>query len=489
MAVTIGLLIIALLLIAAILSSKLSSRFGVPALVLFVGVGMLAGSDGLIGIEFDNYNVAQAIGVFALNFILFFGGMETKTRDILPALRIGTMLSVFGTLITALIVGGALYLLAMDRISPLEAMLLGAIVSSTDAAAIFSIFRSKGVTLKHRLRPILELESGSNDPMAYFLTVTIVSLIQSEGSSLLSMIPLFLKSMAIGAVIGYIMGRLIVLFINRVNLSIDGLYPILVIALTLLTYATTELIGGNGILSIYIAGIIVGNHDFIRKATITKFYSGFSWLMQIIVFIMLGLLAFPSRIPDIALTGMLVALILIFLARPIAIFITTIGTKLTLRDKIMLSWGGLRGASPIIFATYPLVAGIESAWVIFHIVFFVSLTSVLLQGSTLTWVARKLSLLAKCRETHEVAIELSNGSNTVAEEIEVTSGSHLIGMNLSKLDSNAKVVLIERGGRTIIPDGTTTIYSHDILVVLSSDKASLNRFKNFANAKKTVANS
>ncbi len=481
--------IIAVLLFAAIVASKLSSRLGVPSLVLFVGVGMLAGSDGLLGIEFEDHDWAQFIGVFALNFILFSGGMDTKTKDVFPVFRTGMMLSVFGTLLTALLVGAFVYLATDENVTLLEAMLLGSIVSSTDAAAIFSIFRSKGVTLRHRLRPVLELESGSNDPMAYFLTVTIIFLINNPSDSIASMVPLFIKGMVLGAIAGIVMGRIIVLVINRVRLNIDGLYPVLVIAMTLFTYSISELMQGNGILSIYIAGIIVGNRDFVRKATITKFYEGFTWLMQIVVFVMLGLLVFPSQIPDIVIPGIAVALFLIFIARPIAVFITTFGTKLTIKDRVLLGWGGLRGASPIIFATYPMVAGIESAWVIFHLVFFVSLTSVLLQGSTLTWVADKLSLLSKKRaEVITVPLELSSGSCTMAQEIELHHDSHILGKKVSQISISKNIVflLIERGNTSFIPQADSQVLGGDILVVLSDDAIVLSRFKDYVNIVKDV---
>ncbi|SNT36596.1 potassium/proton antiporter, partial [Pontibacter ummariensis] len=378
------------LLMISILISKSLGRFGIPALVLFLGVGILAGSEGIGGIYFDDALTAQSLGTIALAIILFSGGLDTRWESTKPILWRGITLSTLGVFITAMLVGlFASYLLGF---SLLEGLLLGAVVSSTDAAAVFSILRSKNIGLKNNLRPTLELESGSNDPMAYFLTVSFTFLLTNEEASVWQLVPMFFLQMSIGTVMGVVMGRTMGWVINRIKLEQDGLYPALTLAMLFFTFSFTNLISGNGFLSVYIAAVILGNRNFIHKGSLTKFYDGLAWLMQILMFLTLGLLVFPSQVLPVIGMGLLISLFLIFVARPVSVFIGMSFFETSLQDKLYVSWVGLRGAVPIVFATYPLLAGVERSDMIFNIVFFIVLTSVMLQGTTLSVVADWLNL-------------------------------------------------------------------------------------------------
>ena len=350
------LLVIALLLLTGIIASKTSGKLGVPVLALFLAVGMLAGSEGLGGINFDNAKMAQSLGIFALTFILFSGGLDTKWEMVKPVMWQGIMLSTFGVMITALTIGYLLYLLTEFTFS--EGLLLGAIVSSTDAAAVFSILRSKNIGLRGRLRPLLEFESGSNDPMAFFLTILMVSFITGASESPWNIFPLFFQQMIIGGIIGIIAGKLMVWMINKIKLEHDGLYPVFVMALVLLTFSASSLVNGNGFLAVYLAALILGNSKFIHKKSLMKFFDGQAWLMQIIMFITLGLLVFPSRMVPLIGIGLLISFILIFIARPLGVYLSLLPFKMKTREVAFISWVGLRGAVPIVFATYPMLANV-----------------------------------------------------------------------------------------------------------------------------------
>jgi cell volume regulation protein A len=359
----------------------------------------------------------------------------------------------------------------------LEGLLLGAIVSSTDAAAVFSILRSKNLGLKGNLRPTLELESGSNDPMAYFLTITLTMLITEQDKSFIDVIPLFLKQVAFGAVIGLGMGKAAQWIINRIRLDYDGLYPVLVIALMLFTFSATEFIGGNGFLAVYLSALYLGNQDLIHKKSIIRAFDGFAWLMQIVLFLTLGLLVFPSQIITVAGLGILVALFMIIAARPLSVFISLALFRLKLRDRLFISWVGLRGAVPIVFATYPLLAGVEKAGMIFNLVFFISMSSVLLQGTTLPQVARLLhvSLPEKVRKRSPLDIALSDDFKSEFLEIDVAPASPAAGKQVMDLSfpKRALIVLIKRKGKYITPNGSTVIEGGDTLLILAEDQDAL----------------
>ncbi len=468
-------LIGSILLMASILAKKTFFRFGIPTLVLFLVVGILAGSEGIGGIYFNDPQIAQLLGIIALNFILFSGGLDTRWESVKPILWRGVSLSTIGVLVTAVIVG--LFVHMITDFTILEGLLLGAIVSSTDAAAVFSILRSRNIGLKGHLRPTLELESGSNDPLAYVLVISFTSLISNGEASPVWLVLDFVKGMVIGAASGYLMGRLMTAVINRIKLDIEGLYPVLVIAMLFFAYSFTQLIGGNGFLAIYLAGIVLGNSNFIHKKSILKFYDGQAWLMQIVMFLTLGLLVFPSRIVPILDTGLLIALVLMFVARPIAVFLSLSFFKMKVRDKLFISWVGLRGAVPIIFAMFPLVAGLSKADMIFNLVFFISTSSVLLQGTTLPLVAKwlKVTVPRKAKRVTPLDMELYDTIQSEFVEVILPGNSPAVGKAIVKLGlpKPTLIVLLVREGKYIQPNGATILEEGDKLLLLANNKESL----------------
>ncbi|AFZ02418.1 potassium/proton antiporter [Calothrix sp. PCC 6303] len=395
-------IIAGVLLLASIFASKAAIKFGIPALLLFLGIGMLAGSEGIGGIYFDDPRLTQLIGTLALTLILFAAGLDTEWQRIRPVFAKGLILATVGVIITAIIVGlFAWFILGsfssfnvgLQGITWQQGLLLGAIVSSTDAAAVFSILRASNLNLKGNLQPLLELESCSNDPMAVLLTVELVKIIITSNTSPITFGLSLMQQLVVGMILGYGAGRGIVWVLNNLRLSSQGLYPVATLALVLLTSGVTTVVGGNGFLAVYIAGIVMGNYKFTCQETIISFHDGLSWLMQIIMFLVLGLLVFPSQLLPIAWIGLTIALFLIFVARPISVFLCLLPFRLNVREKIFLSWGGLRGAVPIVLATFPLAARISDASQLFNVVFFVVLISVLSQGLSLTPVARWLGLI------------------------------------------------------------------------------------------------
>lgn len=456
------------LLLLSIIASKTSGRLGVPALLIFLIIGMLAGSDGPGGIYFDDPWVAQFLGVLALTFILFSGGLDTNWKSIRPVLGKGLALSTLGVLGTALLLG--YFAMLILGFSVTEGMLLGAIVSSTDAAAVFAVLRSKRVSLKEPLKPLLELESGSNDPMAVFLTTGFIHLLTQPHASVGDLIPMFFSQMIIGAAVGYGFGRGAVLLINRVRLEYEGLYPVLTLALVMLTYGLGTVLRGNGFLAVYIAGLVMGNHDFIHKRSLLRFHDGLAWLMQIIMFLTLGLLVFPSHLVPLIGSSLLVSLFLMFIARPASVYATLAIAKGTWREKIMVSWVGLRGAVPIILATFPLLTSIEKAEEIFNLVFFIVLTSVLVQGTSIPLVARWLKVDAPLPERTYQGMELAPSCNLKNEmlEIAVPPGSITVGKQILELalPKGSLVVLISRMNECFVPHGGTMIETGDSLLIL-----------------------
>lgn len=384
------LLVTGALLVLSILASQATGRFGVPALLIFLGIGMLAGSDGPGGIYFDDDQVAQSLGVLALAYILFSGGLETKWREIRPVLVPGLTLATLGVVLTAAVL--AVVVKKFLGFSWLEAFLLGAIVSSTDAAAVFSVLRSRNVGLKGNLKPLLELESGSNDPMAVFLSLGLIELIKNPTFSMWHLFPSFLKQMVLGAALGYAFGRGAAWAIRRIRLNYEGLYPVLTLSLVLVAYGLTTVVGGNGFLAVYLAGMTLGNQGLAQEKSLAHFHDGVAWLMQIAMFLTLGLLVFPSQLPSVVSAGLLTSAALMFLARPLATFLCLSVFRFDFREKVLLSWVGLKGAVPIILATFPRLAHVPRSDTIFNLVFFIVLTSVLLQGTTIPVVAKWLGI-------------------------------------------------------------------------------------------------
>lgn len=477
------LLIGSILLFISIIVGKTSYKFGVPTLLLFLAIGMLAGSDGIGGINFDNPKIAQFIGIVSLNFILFSGGLDTNWKAVKPILREGIVLSTFGVLLTAILLGTFVWLITNFTIY--ESMLLGSIVSSTDAAAVFSILRSKSLSLKYNLRPTLELESGSNDPMAYVLTLAFLTLVINQDKSIVSIIPLFLQQMILGGIAGFAFGFLSKIIINKIKLSFQGLYPVLVIALMFITFSITNFFGGNGFLAIYICAVYLGNQDLIHKKTILKMYDGLAWLMQIVLFLTLGLLVFPTKIIPYLGIGMLISVFLIIAARPISVFISLIFFKMRMSKRLYISWVGLRGAVPIVFATYPLLAGIEKADIIFNIVFFISVTSVLIQGTTLSILAKWLhvSLPEEIKPVKETDIFISDIAKTAMKKITISPDCSAVNKKIVDINfpKEAIIAMIKREDKYLTPNGSTIIEPNDILFILSNNQEGLKKVNDCLN--------
>ncbi|MBS4015171.1 MAG: potassium/proton antiporter [Candidatus Latescibacteria bacterium] len=458
-----------ILLLLSIIASRISGRLGVPALLVFLLVGMLAGAEGPGGIYFDDPWLAKSLGTVALVFILFAGGLQTSMANIKPVLWKGITLSTLGVIVTAVLVG--IFVTLLFNFSVLEGMLLGAVVSSTDVAAVFSILRSKKSALRGKLKPLLEFESGSNDPMAIFLTIGLIYLIIGPTNSVFRLILMFLQQMIFGALLGYFMGKGVVLLINRLRLEYESLYPVLTISFMLLCYGLTAAVGGNGFLAVYIAGIVMGNSRFIHKKSLMHFHDGFAWLMQIIMFLTLGLLVFPSRIVPIIWIGLLVSVFLMFIARPVSVFLCTAFTKMSVKEKTMISWVGLRGAVPIILATFPLLANIPKADMIFNIVFFIVITSALLQGTSIPIVARWLGLDMPYTTTIKYPIDFEHIPDFHSEsaEIEVPQNSVIIGKQIVDIGipPNTLIILICRDRKFFVPNGMTVLQAKDILKIIA----------------------
>ncbi len=463
------------LLLISILAGKTSYRFGVPTLIFFLLVGMLAGSEGIGGIQFNDPKIAQFIGIVALNFILFSGGLETDWQTIKPIVWQGVSLSTLGVLFTAISVGIFVWLITDFTIY--EGLLLGGIISSTDAAAVFSILRAKSLALKSKLRPTLELESGSNDPMAYFLTVVFLGLVINPGREIWTIVPMFFYQIILGAILGYVFGRISKFILNRIKLDFEGLYFVLMMAIMFFVFSATNAVGGNGFLAVYLSAVYLGNQDFIHKASILKAFDGHAWLMQILVFLTLGLLVNPSEVVPLVGVGLLISGFLILVARPLSVLLSLLPFKMKFRRRSYISWVGLRGAVPIVLATYPLLAGIDKAEVIFNIVFFISVTSVLIQGTTLPIVAKWLhvSLPEKVKPITPVDRLLKENIRSEMAEIVIDGRDNIVGKKIVELNfpRTAIIAMIQRDGRYIVPSGSTQLQSHDILIVLAEDKESI----------------
>jgi potassium/hydrogen antiporter len=378
------------LIILSILSIKLSNRFGIPSLVLFLAIGMLAGSDGLGVLSFDNPSLVRSLGITALILILFSGGLDTEWTAVRPIVWQGLSLSTIGVLSTALLIG--LFVAWVQGFTFLEGLLLGAIVSSTDAAAVFMVLRARRTKIPRRLVQLLEFESGSNDPMAVVLTIALIRLLMEPSTSFGELVVFFVMQMGVGTAIGIAMGEIMRRSFNALDLELEGIYPVLSVALALLTYGMTDYLDGSGFLAVYLAGLVMARKPFTHQQSVLHFHDGLAWLMQVTMFLTLGLQVFPARLVPIAGVGILVSLFLIFIARPASVHAALAFSPMSLREQTIVAWAGLRGAVPIILATFPIVAGIEKADTIFHLVFFIALTSVVMQGTAIPLLTRMLKI-------------------------------------------------------------------------------------------------
>ena len=467
------------LILISILISKTGYRFGIHTLLLFLVVGMLFGSDGL-GLQFNSVQDAQFIGMMALSIILFTGGMDTKFSDIRPVMTQGVILSTLGVVLTTALTGGFIFFLSWwggwgIEMPLLTCLLLAATMASTDSASVFSLLRSQNINLKQNLRPMLELESGSNDPMAYMLTIVIIQIIGSRDSMDLVMVAKDLVvQFVVGGALGFAMGKCAVWLTNRINLLNSSLYPILLLSLVFITFTITDTIDGNGYLAVYICGLVVGNTKLVFRKEVNTFMNGLTWLFQIIMFITLGLLVNPHELLDVALVAVFVGLFMIVFARPISVFACLLPFKeMTNRARLFVSWVGLRGAVPIIFATYPVIAQVDGSKQIFNIVFFITLLSLVIQGMSITQMARWLKLdLPAEKEGNDFGVELPDEIDSqlsdmtlVAEDL--AGGNRLVDLHLPK---GQLVMIVKRGSEFLIPNGQMELKVGDKLLLITEGK-------------------
>lgn len=460
------LLVTGALLAAGIAAAVLASRIRVPGLLLFLGLGMLLGSDGLALIPFSDYELTQRIGIIALVLILFEGGLAAGWGEIRPVLRPSLALATFGTALTA-VIGGLIAAWLFD-LSILEGMLLGSIVSATDGAAIFSLLR--GSTLRRRLARTLEGEAGFNDPVAILLVIGFVDWIQKPDYGLVDMLVSMAEEMAIGAVVGLLIGRLAVTALANVRLSSAGLYPVASIAICTLAYGTADVVHGSGFLAVYLAGLAIGASDLPAKRTIVTFHEGLAWVAQLAMFFTLGLLVFPSDFGNIAVEGTALAIAAVVVARPASVFVATMFQGFQVREQLVLGWAGLRGAVPVVLATFPVLAGVPDSERFFDIVFFAVLVSTVLQGMTFEGFARRLGVTTNIKAVPTPLTNIGAIRRLGAEviEFEVRPGDAAAGVRVRdlQLPRDALLNVIVRGEQAIPPRGSTEVTAGDRLHVL-----------------------
>jgi cell volume regulation protein A len=465
--INLAMLLAGVLLLLGIASSKFSARLGVPVLVLFLSVGMLAGSEGLGRIPFENYGLANSIGSVALALILFDGGLRTSIASVQRVWKPALALSTLGVLLTSLITGlAAAWVLQLPL---LQGLLVGSIVGSTDAAAVFSVLRSSGLKLPERLTSTLEVESGSNDPMAIFLTLGLIGVITGRADSVQALALLFVAQFGVGSLAGLGVGRLATWAINRINLDYPGLYPLLALAFGLVAFGLAAVLGGSGFLAVYIAGIVLGSSSLVFRRGIFSFHDATAWLGQIVLFVMLGLLSFPSRLLAVAWEGLLIALVLILVARPLAVWASALPFQFRRRELTFLSWVGLKGAVPITLATFPLLAGVPKSGQVFNAVFFVVLISAITQGWSLPLVARWLQIGRPADPSPALSVEINALRQVDGEILDYTvkPRTHVAGQRLRDLalPDGVVVSLILRGREVVMPRGTTVLMPGDHVFV------------------------
>lgn len=463
-----ALVIIAVILLLCILFNKLFSRLGIPSLLIFLVLGMLCGSDGIGGIYFDNYTLANDICSIGLIFIMFYGGFSTNWKAAKPVAGKAIAMSTIGVILTALFTG--LFCRWALRLPLLESFLIGSVISSTDAASVFSILRSRKLNLKNNLASLLEVESGSNDPASYMLTMIILSLMQTSSEH--SLIQTVIFQVVFGVSFGLLLGFGCAFLLKRFTIENDGFYPIFVSAVALLGYGLCGLIDGNGYLCVYLIGIILGNSRILHKKSLVHFFDGISWLMQIMLFFTLGLLSFPSRLPQVALPGIIVSLFLIFVARPLSVASVLSWFRVPLKEQLLISWVGLRGAASIVFAIFAVSCNISLNQDIFHTVFFVALFSVSVQGTLIPWVARKLDLVGT-EESSVFKTFTDYDEDSSHRLLEVPIHHEHIWSGKTVAEANVPeenlIVMIQRGRERIVPKGSTEILDGDLLILSGSD--------------------
>ena len=476
------LLLASVLVFFAILITKIGARFGAPSLLLFLLLGMIVGADG-VGLKFEDYHIAESIGHFAMTIILFTGGLETSMIETKPVMRQGALLSTLGVFMTSILTALFIYFVAGKWIGPLGASFLGcfllsAVMSSTDSASVFSVLRGKRMHLRENLSPMLELESGSNDPMAYVLTIILVQVLtSSKHTGSMAMLGtgawVLLVQIVVGFLIGLGVGFGAKWILERVKLPSNALYSVMILSIGFFANGIASLLFGNGLLALYIAAIVIGNRaDIPMKRDVLKFFDGMTWLMQLLMFLMLGLLARPSQFSSIAWPSLMIGLFMMFVARPLSVFLCLAPFKgLSFKAKAFASWVGLKGAGPILFALCPVVAGLDGATEIFNIVFFISLLSLILQGMTLSSSSRWLGLSYEADpevETFGMEIPEEMGmlrDHTVTED-DLQNGETLRDLHLPH---GIRVMMVKRDGKFLVPHGSMQLQEGDHLVIIMGD--------------------
>ncbi|MBR0272315.1 MAG: potassium/proton antiporter [Methanobrevibacter sp.] len=385
------LMVIGGLLLLSIFLSRFSSRIGIPSLIIFLFIGLLFDASNILPPNLHNFQLVQYLSTFALIIIMFSGGMNTDYKVIKPIAKQGISLATVGVVITAFTIGILIHLIF--NFDLMLCLLLSAIISSTDGAAVFSIFGASDIKIKHNLDHILELESATNDPVAYILVSSIMFMLITPTVSTIDFIVIFIKSIILGGIGGYILGRLFAWILKHIRLSVEGLYPPLLFAMAILSFSIVEAIGGNGFLSVFICALIVGNSEIKHKENQLSFFDGLSWLMQILMFLLLGVFTAPNELLPMIVPAIAVSIILTFVARPLAVFVSLLPFRMGFKPKLFLAWSGIKGAVPIVFAFYPLVAGIPEATMIFNIVMIITFISVIIHGTSIKFVAKHLGLL------------------------------------------------------------------------------------------------
>lgn len=458
------LLMTATVIIACVIFNKISSKLGIPALLAFILLGMFFGSDGIVKIPFDNYEFAQQICTIALLFIMFYGGFGTKWSEAKPVVAKSILLSSLGTCITALLVG--LFCHFVLRIELIESLVIGSVISSTDAASVFSILRSKRLNLKYNTASLLEIESGSNDPFSYMLTVVMLSVLDGKTAGV-SIIYLLFAEVAYGVLFGVVVAILSHLFLKKYKFVSQGYDAIFVVAVAIISFAAPSFFGGNGYLSAYITGIILGNRNMPNKQSLVHFFDIMTGFMQMLLFFLLGLLSFPSQLPAVALKGLLIALFLTFVARPAAVFAILTPFKSKFNQQLLVSWAGMRGAASIVFAILVVINPANVSTDIFHIVFFIVLFSILFQGSLLPFLSRKLNMIDNKTDVMKTFNDYIDEVSVQFIQFTVSSSHPWAGKMIKEitLPPESILVLLMRNGSKIVPNGTTVLNDGDVLVL------------------------
>ncbi len=474
-------IVIAVLLLFSVVSGKFLYKFGVPVLIIFLGIGMLLGEGGIGRVSFADPELAKQIVGLCLAYITFSGGFGTNWKAAKGTSKLALTLASGGVLLTALFI--ALFAVVLiPGFTFLEGLLVGSIIASTDVASVFSILRSRRLNLKHSLGSLLELESGSNDPTAYILMIVILSIMTGETVTLWYMIPLQIFG---SLVLGFVFSKGAVWLVNKIDLELDGMYSILLIAIILFTYASAELVLANGFLAVYVLGIVLGNTRLAHKVSLVRYFDGFGWLMQIILFFTLGLLVVPAELPAAAIDGIAISLFLIFVARPLAVILLMSLFKRPIKEQLFVAWVGFRGASSIVFASFPLALGLPLSELIFNVVFFVATLTVVIQGTLLVPIAHWLKVVSPDENILLTFTDYSGDYHTEVMEIVIPESSVIANKSIMDIavPEHVLFVLIKRGNQIITPRGSTKLKTGDTVLIAGDNIEQLKQMQEWADRK------